>query len=97
MESSAAFYSEVVDISRDYLGPAAARFIDRQIKTHLEQEPRHLSPKDLSELMDWIKLAFSVLTNDEKVTQEYIKRLQNLSKRGNKGILRADDAHTSKA
>jgi hypothetical protein len=73
-------YSQLVVISRDYLGPATERFIERQVMTHLHKAPAALTRNDLIELNDWIRLAFALLTNDPAVVDEYISRLNILAK-----------------
>jgi hypothetical protein len=40
-------YLSLVSITGDYLGPAAERFIDRQISNHLEKEPQTITKKDV--------------------------------------------------
>jgi hypothetical protein len=77
-------YDCVVDITHDYLGPAADRFIDRQVRNHLHKEPEEITKKDLSRLVDWIQIAVSLLTDDAQVVEEYIKQLQQLSKSSQK-------------
>jgi hypothetical protein len=69
----------VIEISQDYLGPAAERFIDRQIATHLKKSPESITPKDLGDLLDWLRLSFTVLTDDSRLVNEYIKRLQKVA------------------
>jgi hypothetical protein len=61
-----------------YLGPAADRFIDRQIQNHLSKEPEELSKEDLSKLIDWIQAAVSFLTEDSEIIEEYISQLGKL-------------------
>ncbi len=71
-------HSQLIAISRDYLGPAAERFVERQITTHLQKDPSELTRQDLTELIDWIRLAFALLTKDTEIVDEYTKRLNNL-------------------
>ena len=66
---------QVIDISRDYLGPAAERFINRQIIVHLKKKPENLTKKDLPKLVDWVRLAFALLTNDTSLVEEYSKKM----------------------
>lgn len=72
-------YRRVVRITHEYLGPAADRFIDRQVRNHLHKEPEKITEKDLLKLTDWIKLAVSLLTDDMKVIDEYIGQLEHLA------------------
>ncbi len=73
-------YDQVVDITLGYLGPAANRFIDRQIENHLHKIPEKLSPSDLLDLTDWIRVAVSLLTEDTTVIESYIGELKKLAK-----------------
>lgn len=80
-QDKAQLYNEVVDITTSYLGPAAERFITRQIKTHLNKDPDQLSPEDLAKLVDWVKVAIALLTEDSKTVDDYTKSLLQLAQR----------------
>ncbi len=73
-------YNQVVNITADYLGPAAKRFIDRQIENHLKKSTSELKPKDLVTLAEWSRLALALLTEDKKIINEYNRRLLTLAK-----------------
>lgn len=73
-------YSAVVEITYDYLGPAADRFVTRQIRSHLGKDPHRLKKNDLKDLISWIKIAMSLLTNDGKLVNEYITDLTRLTR-----------------
>jgi hypothetical protein len=72
-------YQQVVTISHTYLGPAAERFIDRQIKNHLDKDPTELNAGDISKLIDWIRIAVSFLTEDSELIEEYIHQLKQVA------------------
>lgn len=72
-------YDKVVRITYDYLGPAADRFVTRQIRNHLHKEPEQLKKNDLKSLIDWIKIAMSLLSNDDRLVARYVAELQELS------------------
>lgn len=72
------FYEQVVRVTYVYLGPAADRFVTRQIRNHLNKKPEQLARRDLPELIDWIRLAMGFLTQDKQMVDDYIKRLQAL-------------------
>ena len=74
-------YEQVVDVTMEYLGPAADRFITRQIKTHIGKEPEDLTEDDLEKLVDWIKLAIALLTEDSKMVDDFSTSLLQLSKK----------------
>ena len=72
-------YTQVVRITHLYLGPAADRFIARQVQNHLHKDPTELSHKDLLKLIDWVRVAVSFLTEDSDIVEEYIARLTRLA------------------
>lgn len=76
---AATLYSEVVDITYDYLGPAADRFVTRQIRSHLGKAPEELKKRDLRDLVSWIKIAMSLLTDDDQLINKYISDLKRLA------------------
>jgi hypothetical protein len=71
---------QIIAISRDYLGPASERFIDRQAETHLNKSADKITQNDLVKLVDWIRLSFALLTNDSRLVDEYIERLLMISR-----------------
>ena len=80
MNSTFTLYQRVVRVTHIYLGPAADRFIDRQVQNHLNKDPERLSAKDLEQLIDWIRVAVSLLTDDKEIIEEYIEQLTLLAK-----------------
>lgn len=80
MSSQPAFYDQVVQVTHVYLGPAADRFLVRQVHNHLHKEPDELSREDLSKLIDWIRVAVSFLTDDSELVEEYTDELERLAR-----------------
>jgi hypothetical protein len=80
MATSTTFYDEVVRITHNYLGPAADRFVARQIHNHLDKRPEELHVRDMPVLIDWIRLSMSLLSDDEHEVSGYIADLRNLAK-----------------
>lgn len=72
-------YETVVRITQIYLGPAADRFIARQVQSHLHKVSDQISRAELLLLIDWIKLAMSLLTEDSDIIEEYILQLKRLA------------------
>ena len=77
--AGASLYIEVVKVTHIYLGPAADRFIARQVQNHLHKEPDELSEVDLLKLIDWVRVAVSLITEDGAIVEEYIDRLKRLA------------------
>ena len=72
-------YDKVVKVTTEYLGPAADRFVSRQIRNHLQKEPNQLVQRDLLALIDWIETAMFLISNDSRLVTEYIKELRRLA------------------
>lgn len=72
-------YKQVVKVTHVYLGPAADRFIARQVENHLHKSPEELSHSDLESLIDWIRVVVSLLTEDEDIVEEYTAELKKLA------------------
>lgn len=80
-------YKDIIRISADYLGPAAKRFIDRQIQNHLHKDPDdNISKQDLSKLIEWISASMSLLTDNKDLRKEYTARLKELANDGIKPL-----------
>jgi hypothetical protein len=79
-EYTKTLYKEVVDITYDYLGPAADRFVTRQIRNHLEKDPENLNKSDLNDLIAWIRLAMNILSDDQMIIDQYIDKLKSLTR-----------------
>ncbi len=71
-------YRKTVAIAEDYLGPAAERFMSRQIRFHLQKEPEEITPADLAKLEEWFKVALALLTDDRDVVAEFAARIKVL-------------------
>jgi hypothetical protein len=71
-------YHRVVSITEEYLGPAAPRFVARQITAHLNKPPQDLSREDLPELVAWAKVTLSLLTDDREVVSQYVYKINQL-------------------
>lgn len=72
-------YKAAIRISEEYLGPAGERFMDRQITTHLNIQPEKLQAKHINELVQWVQLAFAVLTDDSQEIRTFTNKLRVLA------------------
>ncbi len=73
------YYDQIVSITEDYLGPAAGRFINRQILSHLNKSPEELEKADIPKLAIRIRSGLVVLTRDERVVEEAFHRISAIS------------------
>jgi hypothetical protein len=72
-------YNDIVAITSDYLGPAAQRFIDRQISNHLNKPPDQLTRRDIKKLVDWSRVAIALLTDDKQIVNDYTESLLKIA------------------
>lgn len=74
------YYNEVVKVTKKYLGPAAERFINRQIEFHLSKDPKTIDKEDVSKLKDSLRVALSLLVNDKELVDNAIKDFEAITK-----------------
>ncbi|HXH27145.1 MAG TPA: hypothetical protein VNG90_04570 [Candidatus Acidoferrum sp.] len=67
---AANYYESVVEATEDYLGPAAERFVRRQIDFHLSKPPESIDKKDVLKLRDSLCVALGLLVDDKKMIDE---------------------------
>jgi hypothetical protein len=72
-------YQQALLITRDYLGPAAERFISRQIHFHLHKTPEMLTKEDIPEFAAWVKVSIEVLTDDNEMVDDFTERILKLT------------------
>lgn len=72
------YYSQLIVVVSDYLGPASERFVNRQIEIHLEKNPEDLTKEDIKKLAEWIRAPLSFLTNDKTVVDSAVKRVYSV-------------------
>ena len=85
MAGQRSIYRQLVEITHVYLGPAADRFIARQVENHLHKTPAELTRNDLASLIDWIKVAVSLISDDIDIIEEYVGELRKLAADDSKG------------
>ena len=73
-------FEKVVAITEDYLGPAAPRFVTRQISFHLGKTPEELEHSDIPKLAEWTKATLAMLTDDKGIVKDYSSKILELAK-----------------
>jgi hypothetical protein len=71
-------YDNIVKVIEYYLGPAAPRFVDRQITAHLEKPPQEITTEDLLQLTEWVRVSLALLTDDRDTIDECARKLTQL-------------------
>lgn len=82
MSKDHTLYEQTVEVSEEYLGPAAERFMRRQITTHLKIKPEALKQKDLVKLIDWSSIAFALMTKNTEDIDAFKRDLKSLASKG---------------
>ncbi len=73
------YYEIIVAITADYLGPAAIRFVNRQIQSYLNKLPEQLERNDIPMLAIRIRSGLVVLTKDEQTVAEAFNRINAIA------------------
>jgi len=76
------FYSQLIVVGEKYLGPAAERFMQRQIDFHLGKDPRNLTAGDVDKLADSVKIALGVLTHDKAMVNSAVREIKAVAAKG---------------
>ena len=74
-------YQRITDITEEYLGPAAERFVTRQITFHLGKTPQELEKSDIPKFVEWTKVTLSLITEDRRMVEEYTLKIARLVER----------------
>ena len=75
------YNKQIVEITKDYLGPAAERFVRRQIEFHLEKSPEEIEAIDINKIAEAISVALGILNRDEDFdVDEIYQRIAALAK-----------------
>ena len=72
-------YEQLMDVTYEYFGPAAERFVSRMCESHLGKKPEQLTREDVVKLHDWSKLGFAMLTEDEHTVDSYTESLMAIA------------------
>lgn len=80
MMAAASYYQQVVTATQEFLGPAAERFINRQINFHLNKEPETITRDDVLKLKDSLRVALGLLADDTTVVDRAVKKLETIAK-----------------
>lgn len=62
-------YESAVSTAKVYLGPAAQKFVDRQISTHLNIKGSELGPQHLEELAKWCYTSGKLVIPEQKAKE----------------------------
>ncbi|OGY60010.1 MAG: hypothetical protein A3B23_02940 [Candidatus Colwellbacteria bacterium RIFCSPLOWO2_01_FULL_48_10] len=73
-------YEKVLEILNEYLGPTSGRFLDRNIRFHLQKEPDQFTFADVPKIIEWVKIGIGVLSRDAVVADECANKMKQAVK-----------------
>lgn len=74
-------FEEIVDMTSDYIGPAARRFVTKIVHNHLDKSPSELKRSDVTEYHEAAVIAFARITKNSRLRYEFSTRLLALKTR----------------
>ncbi len=72
------YFSKIVEVIRNYLGPASERFIVRQLDFHLKRKEKVIYESEVERIADWSAVALSMITQDKAMIQRCKKEISGL-------------------
>lgn len=76
--SKTSYYTQIVTVTEHYLGPAAERFIRRQVEFHLDKEPESISQSDVQKLKANVGVALGLLVNDKTIVDQAVGEISKI-------------------
>lgn len=65
----ASVYDQVLGICQKYLSKDSQKFLDRQIKSHLNKKPADIDAGDTAELAKWSQVSGGLLVGNTRAEQ----------------------------
>ncbi len=72
------YYEKIVNIVQDYLGPAASRFVDKQLDFHLNRKDKNIRQSEVIRVGEWMRVGLALITQDKKIVEECFSRIEKL-------------------
>jgi len=74
------YYQQVVSATEEFLGPAAERFVNRQIEFHLGKTPQTISREDIPRLKETLGAALGLLVKDKAIVTQAMHKFDLIIK-----------------
>jgi hypothetical protein len=74
------YYRQVVRVTEEFLGPAAERFVNRQIEFRLGKPPETINKSDIPKLKETLGIALGLLMKDQKIVNEAMHKFDLIAK-----------------
>jgi hypothetical protein len=73
------YYRKVIDITEEFLGPAAERFVRRQIDFRLGKVPETIGRSDIPKLKETLGVALGLLIKDQKIVDQAMRKFDAIT------------------
>lgn len=80
MSSQHYYYQQVVSVTKEFLGPAAERFVRRQIEFRLGKVPETIDRGDIPELKETLGTALGLLVKDRQIVDQAMRKFDVIAK-----------------
>ena len=77
---SSPYYQQVVRATEEFLGPAAERFVNRQIEFRLGKTTETIDKDDIPRLKETLGIALRVLVKDEAIVDQAMHKFDVIAK-----------------
>lgn len=74
------YYRQVVHVTEEYLGPAAERFVKRQIEFRLGKPPETIDRNDIPKLKEALGIALGLLVKDQAIVNQAMQKFDLIAK-----------------
>jgi len=74
------YYRQVVSVTEEFLGPAAERFVNRQIEFRLGKPPETIDRNDIPKLKETLGVALGLLVKDQAMVNQAMHKFDLIIK-----------------
>ena len=78
--NSHSYYRQVVSVTEEFLGPAAERFVNRQIEFRLGKPPETIGRDDIPKLKETLGVALGLLVKDQQIVNQAMHKFDLIVK-----------------
>ncbi len=75
------YYHAVVATTEGFLGPAAERFIRRQIEFHIGKAPEKINRQDVEKLRESLRVALGLLVDDKQTVDDAVQKFDAITRK----------------
>lgn len=77
--ASKTYFYKVVSVAEEFLGPAAERFVRRQVEFHLSKNPKDLTSKDVLKLSRTFGTSLGQIVKSDEMIKRAVKKIEMIA------------------